>query len=273
MASMLHTKWTTAKNAAAPEDLKRCSFNKGLGPVLEKLDKKIDDASEKDGATGKAAAELQSLFKNYQVIAKDYLQQILKANQKYPTSGRSWLVLHEGLEKVDMLLVDMLKQDAKVQGTKRLSGFASKSDFQSAPPAQPPANEELSGAALVDYNTEGFKRLVAKVKGGGNAAGRANALLVGIKTCLPHNRTLSGALSQHANAFNQQVAQFETALAASDLTKANTLLQGAAASGKAMAAAVPAEVAPDVLAGAALPLRRVFISLRIAAHNPLGCVV
>lgn len=101
------------RRAGRSEALQR---QQGLGPLLEKLDKKIDDLSEKDAPTDKDKTELTQLFTKYQAIAADYLKQIVKANEKYPNAGKSWLNLHEGLKKLDFLLVDMLKQDTKVKG-------------------------------------------------------------------------------------------------------------------------------------------------------------
>lgn len=242
MPSMLHIKWTTAKKAAAPDDLKRCNFNKDLGSVLEKLDKRIDAASENDKPPAKDVAEMTKLFTSYQSIANDYLQQILKANQKYPGSGKSWLVLHEGLRKTDEMLVLMLKDDSNMKGPwKRISGFVTASDFQSAPVAQPPANPQLTADSLKQYNADGFKRLVDKMSSAGSSTEQAKAFYVGLNTCLPHNKTLVNAVKNSANAIGQLATQFDQFLAKADFKNAQNRAEAFEAEAKKVAAAVPAE--------------------------------
>jgi len=58
MASLYHTKWTSAKAAVPPDNLKKLNLSKGLGPAIEKLEKKADAADEMDTISPKAKSEL-----------------------------------------------------------------------------------------------------------------------------------------------------------------------------------------------------------------------
>src|SRR5262245_39475702 len=135
MPGLLATKWITAKTTAK-EHLGLVNWNQGFEALLEKLEDKIDDASENKQPAAKDIAEMKQAFTAYQTAGKDYLKKIVEANTKHPHAGKSWLVFHEAIYKIDQLVVDMLKKDSHMAGPwPKLTGFIDKSQFKLAPVA------------------------------------------------------------------------------------------------------------------------------------------
>ena len=251
MPGLLATKWIAAKNAAAKEDLRLVNWNQNLEVVLDKLEDKIEDASENAKPSEKDIADMKQAFTAYQSAGKDYLKKIIEANTKYPHAGKSWLVFHEGLYKIDQLLTDMLRQDSNMKGPwPKLAGFIDKANFKVAPVEQPAANPKLAKETLSDYNTEGFTRLAAKMQSAGGPAEQAKSLLPGLNTCLPHNRTLVDAIKGHINAIAQLVPLFETQVnpASLNTTNAKATLEKIKVEWKNLLVALPPQATPFVKA-------------------------
>jgi hypothetical protein len=221
MAGLLATKWVASKNTAAKEDFRLINWNQSFENVLDKLEDKIEDASENAKPSDKEITDMKQCFTTYQNAAKDYVKKIVAANTQHPHSGKSWLVLHEGLVKIDFLLLEMLRKDSNMKGPwPKLPGFADKSIFK-VTVEQPPPNPALAKETINDYNTEGFTRLAAKMQGGGGPGERAKAMVTGINTCLPHNRTLVDLMKVPANAIAQLVPIFENQINPATLTAQN----------------------------------------------------
>ncbi len=130
--SMYRTTWSSVKRQCDPGALKKCDFSKGLGPALDKLSTKCDQAWEIEPVEDKALQDLKKSVDSIQKIIAKYRAQVLKCNQKYPEHGETWLNLHNALKRVDEMLIDELK-DLGVPGCTKLSGWASKSDFAKRP--------------------------------------------------------------------------------------------------------------------------------------------
>jgi hypothetical protein len=251
MAGLLATKWVASKNAAAKEDFRLINWNQSFENVLDKIEDKIEDASENPKPSDKEVADMKQCFTSYQNAAKDYLKKIIAANTQHPASGKSWLVLHEGLLKIDLLLLEMLRKDSNMKGPwPKLPGFVDKSNFK-VTVEQPPPNPALAKASLSDYNTEGFTRLAAKVQGAGGPAERAKAMSMGINTCLPHNRALVDAMKTPANAIAQLVPMFEkqinpATLNAQNVQNAKATLDQIKAEWQKLLASLPTQATPFV---------------------------
>jgi hypothetical protein len=252
--ALFHTQWSSAKSVVPPAALKRCDFDKGLGPMLDQLEKKWDAVADLDPVPPKSLAELEALVKKFQVVAKNYQQQVIKANQDDPGNGPGWLALHEALNKIDAGLV----QDMKEIGVKcaKLGGWASKSDFdRMAGVVQSAADPEATEAASAEYRQQGFKALLGKLGQApkGDAVAFSKALDTGLGTCLPHARDLvkklrgfSAALLTTATAFDGQMKA-----AKPDLKQATVSVERAAQIVKALLGALPPEgkpIGPPVLA-------------------------
>jgi hypothetical protein len=249
MAGLLATKWIAAKNAAAKDDLRLINWNQNLEAVLDKLEDKIDDASENAKPSDKDIADMKQAFTAYQTAGKDYVKKIVEANTKYPHAGKSWLVFHEGLYKIDQLLTDMLRKDSNMKGPwPKLTGFIDKANFKVQPVVQPPANPKLAKETLSDYNAEGFARLAAKMQSAGGPAEQAKSLLPGLNTCLPHNRTLVDAIKGHINVIAQLVPVFETQINPASLNTANAkaALERIKGEWKSLLVALPPQATPFV---------------------------
>ncbi len=251
MAGLLATKWIAAKNAAVKEDFRLVLWNQNFEGVLDKLEAKIEDASENPKPTDQDIAEMKKLFTAYQAAGKDYIQKIVAANKTNPNGGKSWFVLHEGIYKIDLLLTDMLRNDSHMKGPwPKLTGFVAKTDFKMTV-EQPAPNPQLAAESLDEYNTQGFFSLAEKVKSAVTSADKAKALLTGLNTCLPHNRKLVDSLKGHANIMSQLVSLFENqikpaALNAQTLQSAKTTLDKIKAEGKTFLSALPPQATPFV---------------------------
>ena len=77
MPGLLATKWITAKNAAAKNGPRLVSGNQNLEAVLDKLEDKIDDASENAKPSDKDVADMKQAFNAYQAAGKDHLKKII----------------------------------------------------------------------------------------------------------------------------------------------------------------------------------------------------
>jgi hypothetical protein len=186
--ALFRTTWNSAKNEASPAALKRCDFSKGLGPLLDQIEKKWDAAADANPVPAKLKTELSALVTKFQATAKTYRQQIIMANQDDPANGPSWMALHGALRKIDSGLV----QDVNEVGLncKELKGWASKDDFdrlagKTQPAATPQAVKAVEEAG-VEYREQGFNSLLNKLKGAskGDALAFSYALDVGVGTCL-----------------------------------------------------------------------------------------
>jgi hypothetical protein len=248
---LLATKWIAAKNAAAKEDFRLVNWNQNFETVLDKIEDRIEDASENKKPSDKEVADMKQCFTAYQSAAKDYLKKIISANTQHPHSGKSWLVLHEGLFKIDALLLEMLRNDSNMKGPwPKLTGFIDKAIFK-VTVEQPPANPALAKATLNDYNTEGFTRLAAKMQSAAGPAERAKAMLTGINTCLPQNRTLVDEMKIPANAIAQLVPLFENqinpaTLNAQNVQNARATLDRIKAEWQKLLATLPTQATPFV---------------------------
>ena len=206
----LSTTWKTAKNVVPAEDRRLIIWNKNLEAVLDNLEEKIDDASEIKVPTDKDNNDMKALVAGYQTAVSDYLAKIREANKLNPALGKSWLIYHQSLQKIDDLVLRMLREDTKLKGPwTRTKGFVDKSVFKIGPVEQPPPNPQGAAENLDDYNTHGFESLVAKLKAQGNVSDQGKYLYKGLQTCLPHNKKLIESLQHPANAVSQLVQQFE----------------------------------------------------------------
>lgn len=252
--ALFRTQWSSAKSVVAPAALKRCDFSKGLGPLLDQIEKKWDAVADANPVPQKSLAELEALVKKFQATAKNYQQQVIQANRDDPGNGPGWLALHEALCKIDAGMV----QDMKELGVNcaLLKGWASKSDFDRlAGKAQPDSDPEATQGASAEYRTQGFKALLGKLGGApkDDALAFSKALDTGLGTCLPHARDLvkklrgfSAALLTTAQAFDSQMKA-----AKPDLKQATTSVERAAQIVKALLGALPPEgkpIGPSVLA-------------------------
>jgi hypothetical protein len=252
--ALFRTQWSTAKAQVAPAALKRCDFNKGLGPMLDQIEKKWDAVADANPVPAKSLAELEALVKKFQATAKNYQQQVIQANKDDPNNGPGWLALHGALNKID----DGMVQDMKELGVKcaKLSGWASKSDFdRMAGKVQPAADPEAAQGASAEYRTQGFKSLLGKLGQApkGDALAFAKALDTGIGTCLPHARDLVKQLHGFSGALLTTVQGYEAQMKAPkpDLKQATASVEGAAKIVKALLGALPPEgkpIGPPVLA-------------------------
>src|SRR5215470_6017579 len=57
--ALFHLQWKTAKATVPPQALKRCDFSKGLGPLLDTLEKKWDAAADLNPVPPKTLADLK----------------------------------------------------------------------------------------------------------------------------------------------------------------------------------------------------------------------
>jgi hypothetical protein len=246
--ALFRTQWTSAKAAATPAALKRVDFSKGLGPMLDQLEKKWDAAADLDPVPAKSLTELEGLVTKFQAVVKNYQQQVIKANDDDPGNGPSWMALHGALYKIDQGLV----QDMKELGVKCawVKGWASNSDFdrlagktQTAAGGQP-APEEDSAA----YRTQAFESLLDKLNRApkGDTLAFAKALDIGLSTCLPHARELVKKLRGFSAALVTTVTAFTNEMKATkpDPKKAMTHVEQAAQIVKQLLAALPPEGKP-----------------------------
>jgi hypothetical protein len=247
--ALFRTQWTSAKAAATPAALKRVDFGKGLGPMLDQLEKKWDAAADLDPVPAKSLTELEGLVTKFQAVVKNYQQQVIKANQDDPGNGPSWMALHGALYKIDQGLV----QDMKEIGVKCawVKGWASNSDFDRlAGKVQPPANPKAVEEAGAEYREQGFAALLDKLSRApkGDALAFFKALDTGIGTCLPHARDLAKKLRGSSAALVTIVTAFDGEMKAAkpDLKRAVSAVEQAAKTAKTLLAALPPEGKPIV---------------------------
>jgi hypothetical protein len=242
--AVLSTHWKTAKNVVPAEDRRLILWNKNLEEILDKLEEKIEDASELKTPTDKDNNDMKTAVTGYQAAVADYLKKIVEANKLNPGSGKSWLIYHQALQKIDDLVYAMLKQDTKLKGPwTRAKGFVDKSLFKSAPVEQPPSNPKLATETGDEYYKQGFQSYLEKLQSAYSAADRAKALYPGLKTCFPHAKKVVELLQHPANTITQLVPRFEQVLAAKPLNVASgaALLKQIQDEIKKFIAALPAQ--------------------------------
>ena len=127
-ASMYRTTWSSVKGQCDPAAIKKCDFSKGLGPALDKLNKKCDKAWDSEPVPPKTLKALKKDVEGVQKIITKYVNQILKEKEKHPEFGESWLNLHNALKRVDDMFIDEL-DDLGFPDCKKIKGWAAKSAF------------------------------------------------------------------------------------------------------------------------------------------------
>lgn len=195
--ALFHTQWTSAKATVPPEALKRCEFNKGLGPLLDTLEKKWDAAADQDPVPAKVLADLKSQVDKFQKVTKDYQVKVIQANRADPGNGPGWYALHEALHKIDKGVV----QDMKGLGVTcaALKGWADKSDFDLTAGKLGPGDGRPADSS--QYRKRGFTALEDKIKKAANdPLAFSKALDNGLRTCLPHSRDLVKKLGAYTGA-------------------------------------------------------------------------
>jgi hypothetical protein len=255
--ALFRTTWTSAKNEASPAALKRFDFSKGLGPLLDQIEKKWDAAADANPVPAKLKTELTALVTKFQATAKTYQQQIIEANQDDPANGPAWMALHEALRKIDSGLV----QDVNEVGLncKALKIWASKKEFdrlagKTQPPATPQAVKAVEEAG-VEYREQGFNSLLNKLKGAskGDALAFSYALDVGVGTCLQRAIKLVKKLGEFTQPLHDTVKTYQRHMAPPkpDLKEAAAAVERAAQIVKALLAELPPEgkvIGPPVIA-------------------------
>ena len=195
--ALFHTQWTSAKATVPPQALKRCEFNKGLGPLLDTLEKKWDAAADQNPVPAKVLADLKAQVDKFQKVTKAYQAKVIQANKDDPGNGPGWFALHEALRKID----DGVVQDMKELGVTcaRTKGWVSKDDFDRSAGKIGPGDG--TPADSTEYRKRGFAALTNKIKNAGNdPVAFSKALDSGLGTCLPHSRDLVNTLRQYSGA-------------------------------------------------------------------------
>lgn len=99
--SQFRLTWNTAKEWASPAALKHVDFPKGLGPLLDKIDRKWDEAADLDPVPEDVAASLVKSLTEAQAIMVKYQRQIAEGNRKHPHLGMTWAALERTLRHLD----------------------------------------------------------------------------------------------------------------------------------------------------------------------------
>ena len=238
--ALFHTQWTSAKATVPPQALKLCEFNKGLGPLLDTLEKKWDAAADLNPVPPKMLADLKAQVEKFQKVAKAYQAKVIQANQDDPGNGPGWFALHEALRKID----DGVVQDMKELGVtcSRTKGWASKEDFDRSAGKIGPGDG--APADSTEYRTRGFAALANKIKAAANdPVAFSKALDNGIGTCLPHSRDLVKTLRQYSGALVTTTQNYKRHMTANprEVTQAKADVAQAKQIVTALGAAMPAE--------------------------------
>jgi hypothetical protein len=242
--ALFRTQWTSAKATVPAAALRRCDFSKGLGPLLDSLEKKWDAVADLDPVPAKSSAELSAQIVKFQKVLKEYQAQVIKANHDDPGNGPGWFALHEALRKID----DGLVSDMKAIGVKCIytKGWAPKEDFNRTAGKIGPGDGAPADSS--DYRKRGFASLDARVAKVSTVDPIAftKSLDDGLRTCLPHARELVKSLARYTGALVTTAQDFRRHLAAkqADVKQAAADVARAKQIAKALVDQMPPEGKP-----------------------------
>ena len=238
--ALFHTQWTSAKATVPPQALKRCEFNKGLGPLLDTLEKKWDAAADQDPVPAKVLADLKAQVDKFQKVTKDYRTKVIQANTADPGNGPGWFALHEALHKIDKGVVEDMRELGV--NCAYIKGWADKATFDRTAGKIGPGDGAPADSS--EYRKRGFKALEAKIANAANdPVAFSKALDNGLRTCLPHSRDLVKKLGGFTGAFVTTTQNYKRHVSAQppDAKQAKADVAQAKQIVTALGAAMPAE--------------------------------
>jgi hypothetical protein len=203
--ALFHLQWKTAKATVPPNALKRCDFSKGLGPVLDTLEKKWDAAADLDPVPPKTLSDLKVQVEKFQKIATGYRDEIVKANTADPGNGPGWLALRNALQKIDEGVVMDMKDLGVVCA--KMKNWPEKSTFDRAAGKIGPGDGAAADSS--DYRKQGFRSLAGKLAPTSNdPVAFGKALTQGVTTCFPNSKPMRTALRSPADAFSNAARNY-----------------------------------------------------------------
>jgi hypothetical protein len=203
--ALFHTQWTSAKATVPPQALKRCDFSKGLGPLLDTLEKKWDAAADLDPVPPKTLSDLRVQVEKFQKVATGYRDEIVKANAADPGNGPGWLALRNALQKIDEGVVMDMKDLGVV--CSKMKNWPDKNTFDRAAGKIGPGDGAPADSS--DYRKQGFRSLAGKLAPTSNdPVAFGKALVQGVTTCFANSKPVRTALRSPADAFSNATRNY-----------------------------------------------------------------
>lgn len=202
--SQFRQTWRTAKEWAAPAALKKCDFNQGLGPAVDKVAKKWDEAAEKDPVPDDVQKSLVKSLQEAQAIILKYHKQIMEGNASHPQHGMTWYALESALKKLDDGMVDDLK-DIGIKCTRIPDAtWAPRGTFDKSG-GKVTHTEKLADPEDVAME---FCRLARKIEGkAAKIDEAAKAASDGLRTCFGSHQGMVKKLAPFLGSFSAVVPQ------------------------------------------------------------------
>lgn len=188
--SIYRTTWNSIKGQVDAKALKMCNFGSGLGPLLDKINDKVDPLYELDPIPDKSLAAVAKLVQEAQATITNYRDQVVAKHQKHPEYDESWLNLHQALRHVDEQLVDEVR-DLGVDA-KKLKGWLGKDQFQ---------KRDGGGTKLEDVShAHEVETTVKKLMPKKDDIPGILAIIAGkpLGGCFPHNASLAEEIIKQA---------------------------------------------------------------------------